>query len=437
MVGAAVLAAGAALIVLARAPVAAESQSPAVEAVSLKGVVDPFSSSYVARAIKGAARDHAAAVLLSIDTPGGLDSSMRRVVRAILASRVPVICYTAPAGARAASAGTFIMLSCPYNAMAPGTNIGAAHPVGVSGVIEQTKVTNDAAAFLRSLAQRWNRNADWAEQAVRQAVSASADEALRLHVVDLVSPDRRTLLDQVGRCGNAPGPPGPDAPVAGLCGARFATVHMSVTEALFHSFADPNVAFLMVNLGTIALVVWLIHPRFHIALPSGIALLVMGLLILETLPVRLAGLELLLAAAVLFVIDVRAKAHGLLTAAGIGAFVAGGLLLFNPAVPSARVSRLLLAGLAVAIAVFMLVVVRAMLGTRRTPAAGRPAGLAGTNAVATTALDPEGTVRAGGEAWSATSVAGTIPAGAPVRIVSVHGLTLEVEPLQVASDQDG
>jgi membrane-bound serine protease (ClpP class) len=367
-------------------------------------------------------------VLLTIDTPGGLDSSMRRIVKAILASSVPVICYTAPAGARAASAGTFVMMACPYNAMAPGTNIGAAHPVGVSGVIEQAKVTNDAAAFIRSLAQRWSRNADWAEQAVRQSVSASADEALRLHAVDLVAPDRRALLDRIGGCGAGSGETGSRPPVPGLCGTRLAPVGMSATEALFHSFGDPNVAFLLVNLGTIALVVWLIHPAFHIALPIGVVLLVLGLLVLETLPVRLAGLELLLAAAILFVIDVRARAHGLLTAAGLAAFVTGGLLLFNPAVPSARVSRALLAGLAVVIAGFMLVVVRAMVTARHRPLLARPGQLAGTSGVATTALDPDGTVRASGEAWSAVSVAGPIPAGTPVRIVSVKGLTLEVEP---------
>src|SRR5438045_8386254 len=134
-------------------------------------------ASYIKRGVATAEARADAAVLITIDTPGGLDSSMREIITAILASKVPVICYTAPSGARAASAGTFIMEGCPINAMAPGTNIGAAHPVGVSGVIENEKVTNDAAAFIRSLADRWGRNADWAEQAVRAAVSLSSEEA--------------------------------------------------------------------------------------------------------------------------------------------------------------------------------------------------------------------------------------------------------------------
>src|SRR5947208_14170186 len=165
----------------------ATASRPQVLELKLSGVVDPFMASYVERGIATAKADRDAAVLLVIDTPGGLDSSMRHIVQAILGSTVPVICYTAPSGARAASAGTFIMLSCPINAMAPGTNIGAAHPVGVSGVIENEKVTNDAAAFIESLARRWGRNSQWAVSAVRQATSASAEGALRLHVVDVVA----------------------------------------------------------------------------------------------------------------------------------------------------------------------------------------------------------------------------------------------------------
>src|SRR2546425_1714486 len=167
----------------------AASPGPAVVELKLEGVVDPFVASYVSDGISQAEADGAPAVLVTIDTPGGLDSSIRQIIKAILASRVPVICYTAPSGARAASAGTFIMMGCPVAAMAPGTNIGAAHPVGVSGAIEQSKVTNDAAAFIRSLAEKWGRNADWAEQAVRDSVAIPAQEALGLHVIDLIASD--------------------------------------------------------------------------------------------------------------------------------------------------------------------------------------------------------------------------------------------------------
>src|SRR5437867_1554553 len=210
----------------------AQTSTPTVLSVKLTGVVDPFVASYVKRGIDRANAHGDAAVLITIDTPGGLDSSMRSIIKAILGSRVPVICYTAPSGARAASAGTFIMLSCPMNAMAPGTNIGAAHPVGVAGAIEQEKVTNDAAAFIRSLADRWHRNAGWAEKAVRDSISASAPSAVALHVVDRIASTPQELLSAVGQGG-----------------ARLVPFKMSLGESLFHALADPNIAFLLINIG--------------------------------------------------------------------------------------------------------------------------------------------------------------------------------------------
>src|SRR4051812_41747477 len=178
------------------APPASASSSGAVVELHLDGVVDPFVANYLSSAISDANTSHAAAVLILIDTPGGLDSSMRQINQAILGSHVPVIGYVSPSGARAASAGTFIMMACPLAAMSPGTEIGAAHPVGVSGAIEQEKVTNDAVAYIRSLAQLYGRNADWAESAVRDAVSVSAEEALKLPVIDLVSPSIPDLLER-------------------------------------------------------------------------------------------------------------------------------------------------------------------------------------------------------------------------------------------------
>src|SRR5438477_10665375 len=153
----------------------AANPDPRVLQLKLTGVVDPFTASYIKRGISQANTDGDAAILVTIDTPGGLDSSMRSIIQAIEASKAPVICYTAPSGARAASAGTFIMMACPVSAMAPGTNIGAAHPVGVAGAIEQAKVTNDATAFIASLASTWNRNVDFAKKAVRTAESVTAE----------------------------------------------------------------------------------------------------------------------------------------------------------------------------------------------------------------------------------------------------------------------
>ncbi|HWD72952.1 MAG TPA: nodulation protein NfeD [Actinomycetota bacterium] len=395
---------------------------PQVLRLSLTGVVDPFMASYVQRGIHAAAAGHDTALAITIDTPGGLDSSMREIVGAILSSPIPVICYVPPGG-RAASAGTFVMLACPVNGMAPGSAIGAAHPVGVSGAIEQAKVTNDAAAFIRSLAERTGRNGGWAENAVRESISADAASALDLHVVDFVAPSLPALLDQVGGCGASV-----SKPLANVCPAATVSFHRSLAESFFHGFADPNVAFILLDIGFLALIVWAFHPGFHVPLAVGVVSSALGLAILETLPVRLAGFGLLLVAAVLFVLDLKARAHGVLTVGGIVVFVLGGLLLFNPSVPNARISPPLLFSLPVVVGVASAFLLRAMLAARRTPLRAGPQTLMGAHGVAETALDPLGRVRVRGESWSAESVGDPVPAGTPVLIIAVRGLTLDVFP---------
>ena len=191
----------------ADAPARSAQAAPAVTALELDGAVDPFVAGYLEDGIAAADDRGDDAVLLRIDTPGGLDSAMRTIVKAILAARTPVLCWTGPAGARAASAGTFVMLACPVNAMAPGTNIGAAHPVGVSGAVSEEKVTNDAAAFARSLAERTGRNADWAERAVRESVSLSAEDAVDQDVADLLAdPELDAVVAGHGERGERAGP---------------------------------------------------------------------------------------------------------------------------------------------------------------------------------------------------------------------------------------
>jgi membrane-bound serine protease (ClpP class) len=203
---------------------------------------------------------------------------------------------------------------------------------------------------------------------------------------------------------------------------------MSIAENLFHSFADPNIAFLFLNIGFIALIVWLIHPAFHFALGVGIVTIALALAILETLPVRLTGVLLLLVAAVLFVFDVKAKAHGILTAAGVAVLILGGLLLFNPTVPSAHVSRPLIVLVAVAAGAFTFFSLRALVASKHEPVQTGLEALEGSAGVTISALEPQGTVRARGETWTAESLAGSIPPGTPVRVVKVKGIKLLVQP---------
>ena len=432
----AILAASAALVLGTGALPAGASERKAgagVLTLSLNGVVDPFMASYVERGIRTAGSGGYDAVALTVDTPGGLDSSMREIVRAVLHSPVPVVCYT-PAGARAASDGTFLMLACQVDGMAPGSNIGAAHPVGVSGVIEQAKVTNDAVAYIRSLAERQGRNADWAASAVRNSVSVDAEEALRLHVADFVAPSLPALLADAGGCG--PASAGGSSPAVPVCGARSTAFHQSVGEGFFHAFADPDIAFLLLDIAFVALIIWAFHPGFHVPLAVGVVCLAVGLAILETLPVRLAGLSLLFVAAVLFVLDLKAKAHGVLTAGGIVVFVLGGLLLFNPAVPEARVSPWLVFTLPLAVGAVSIFAVRAVMAARKRPLQVGPQTLVGALGVAESALDPLGRVHVRGESWSAESVGGPVPAGAQVLVLAVKGLKLEVFPESVPSIGD-
>lgn len=405
---------------------AANAAPPAaVTEVTLSGPVDPLLARYVTRALHAATRDGRAAVLVRIDTPGGLDSSMREIVKAIGTSPVPVVCWVGPSGARAASAGAFVLLGCPVAAMAPGTNVGAAHPVGITGRVMSEKVTNDAAAYLRSLAERWGRNGDWAERAVRQSVSASANQARDLRVVDIVASSRSSLLaDLDGRTVKTGG----GDVVLHISGARVDGVHPTPAESVLHSAADPNLAFVFLLVGLALVIFSLFHPGLHLGGVAGLALLVLSLMILGMLPVTLGGLALLLAADGFFALSVKLHGHGVPQAAGVVCMVLGGLFLFSPDVPNARVSLLVIGVFAVVLTAFFTFVVRAALRTRYASTASGQHLLLGHEAVVVKDLDPKGIVHVRGEAWTAVSAHGPVPKGARVRIVALNGLTLEVVP---------
>jgi membrane-bound serine protease (ClpP class) len=419
-------------------PALAAGGGATVATLSVSGPLDPFEASYIQRGLQAAAAAHDAAAVLMLDTSGGLDSSMRQAVQAVLASRVPVLCYVPP-GARAASEGTFLMFACPVNGMAPGSEIGAARPVGFLGALASSSATTQDAAFLASLATAHGRNATWAQQAVRDSVSLDAGQAVAAKVVDYQAPSLRGFLAAAGECRRlaAPAAPGASVPASGAehdpaytvptCGATPAAFAMTPGEGIFHTFADPDIAFVLLDIGFLALIVWAFHPGIHTSLGVAAVSMALGLAIMETLPVRLAGFALLAVAAVLLVLDVRAKAHGILTAGGVVVLILGGLLLFNPAVPRARVSPALLIALPVVLGIATALLLRAIAEAKEEPLHAGVGALAGEVGRAETALAPSGRVRLHGESWAAVSPAGDVPAGAPVRVVGVTGLTLEVE----------
>jgi membrane-bound serine protease (ClpP class) len=402
-----------------------------VTLIDQTGTVDPLSARYVQRGIRQAELSGAEAVLVRIDTPGGLDSSMRTIIKAIQGARLPVVCWVGPSGARAASAGAFILLSCPVAAMAPGTNVGAAHPVGFSGEVLSEKITNDAAAYIRALAEQRGRNADWAEKAVRESVSITAREALELKVIDLISPSTRALMSTVnGRAvvlGNG------TRVLLDTAGASIDRIGMSFSESLFHGVIDPNLAFLFLVIGFAGIVYEVLNPGLNIAGVVGLILLIAAFVMFGMLPVNIAGLVLVLAGLGFFVLDFQIAGHGLPTFAGIVSLVLGGLFLFNAEVPNARVSKGLIVGIAVSMGLFFYFVVRAVVTARRQRPATGEESLVGAIGTVVVPLDPQGMVRARGEEWTARTAGERVPAGAEVRVTAVNGLTLEVEP--VSRDQ--
>ena len=395
--------------------------------LKLTGVVDPFIASYVKSGIGKANSSSTAAVLITIDTPGGLDSSMRQIVQTILDSRVPVICFTYPAGARAASAGTFIMMACPVAAMAPGTNIGAAHPVGVSGAIEQEKVVNDAVAYIRSLAEQRGRNADWAELAVRDSVSISAQEALDVNVIDLIAPDVPSLLQQVN---------GMHVQVAhdvsvtlGTAGASVEQVGMNPFFAFLHALLDPNIAFIFFWVG-LGLIVLEIFVPGGVLGTIGALMLVCSVAAFGMLPVQLIGVALLVASVVFFVIEVKHPGIGVPAVGGVVCLVLGGVFLFDPSVPNSRVSPWILVLVALLMIALFTVVVQSARRLRTVPPVGTVDDLVGSEATVIRRLHPQGVVRINAEEWTAVSASGEhLHRETRVRVIGVEGLKLNVEPL--------
>ena len=405
---------------------AAQPAEGSVARLSLEGVVDPFVADYLQEGIEGA---DGVAVLLTIDTPGGLDSSMREIVQAILASETPVLCYVSPEGARAASAGAFILMACHVAAMAPATNVGASTPVGIGGVTLSRKVEQDAAATIRTLAEDRGRNADLAETFVTESHSITAQEALDGDLIDLISSSERSLLDEADGLRVTMGD-GATATVV-TDDAEIQDVSMTAGVGLLHQLFDPNLAFIFFWLGLALIVLELIVPGHVFSGTVGTILLLLSIVSFGLLPVRLIGIALLVASVVFFVIELKVPGLGIWSIAGIVALVLGGLFLFDTS-GGVRVSPFAIAPVAAFMALFFGFVVSKALAMRHLPAAQGPQAIVGREGVVLAGgLDPEGVVRVAAEEWKATSPAGNVPAGSMIRVTRLDGLVLTVEPLDL------
>ncbi|MDO8615715.1 MAG: nodulation protein NfeD [Dehalococcoidia bacterium] len=404
----------------------------AVHVLTTDGVVNPVMERYVDRGLDAAEEDEAALVVIRLDTPGGLLSSMNKIVKRILAARVPVAVYVWPAGAQAASAGTFITEAAPVAAMAPTSRIGAAHPVGSGGEeIEgplNDKVTNDSVALIRSLAERYGRNADWAEDAVRESVSASATEAAALHVVDLVAPDLDDLLRSVD--GRSVELDGRQRVTIRTAGAAVVYNNRNFIEDFLDIIADPNIAFLLLSLGSLALFIEIIHPGAIFPGVFGVISLLLGFFALSVLPFNWAGVALILFAFVLFGLEMFVTSQGILGIGGAVALVLGGLLLTSDNPPGFQVSPWLVFSLAAALAAFVVFVVVNIVRIRHMPALVGAETVVGRMAVARSALNPSGFVMLDGEYWQAEVEDGEVQAGEQVVITEISGLKLKVRKPQ-------
>jgi membrane-bound serine protease (ClpP class) len=395
----------------------------------VEGIIAPSLAEFFVSAIRKAEDGGAHAIIFELDTPGGLDTSMRIIIKEILRSPAPVIIYVSPSGARAASAGAFITIAAHVAAMAPGTNIGAAHPVQMGGgeADEEMnrKVENDAAAYIRGLAERRGRNATWAEDAVRKSVSATATEALRLKVIDVVAENRADLLAKIdGRTVET----GAGKITLKTKAARIVEVEMSFRDKILSVISNPTIAYILLILGMAGLYFELSTPGAILPGVLGGICLILAFYAFQTLPINYAGLLLIILGVILFIAEVKVVSHGILTIGGIAALILGSLMLIDSPAPFLQISLSAILGVTAATTAFFVFAIGAVFRAhRRQPATGRE-GLVGQAGVARTRLNPDGLIFIRGEIWNATCGEGVEP-GEQVQVTSVAGLKLKVKKL--------
>jgi membrane-bound serine protease (ClpP class) len=420
------IAIAAALVVCATA--SATTSTPRVLAAKFDSDVNPVTQDYINDQIARANKEDFDAVVILLDTPGGLSTAMNKIVKAELASKVPVIVYVSPQGSRAASAGVWIGQASDLLAMAPNTNIGSSTPIDVGGGNIQSdlrrKVVNDAAASLRELARSHGRDVKWADSAVREASNLGATEALRRNVIDAMAPTLPALLDEVDGTKTVP-----KGIVLHTKGAEVTDVDMSAWQKVLDTLIDPNLIVLFMSLGTLGLIVELWNPGLIFPGTVGAISLILGLFGLQVLPISAAGALLMLLAFVFFAAEAFVPTHGAITLAGAVCFVLGALLLFQPAGDAYEVSVPLVVGIAVALAAMTGLIAVKLVQVRRAPVVTGQSELVGQVGVVREPLAPVGLIFVRGELWRARANGGRIEPGASVRVDQIDDdLVLEVEP---------
>lgn len=421
-------------------PVLAEASTIRVARVA--DAINPVTAEYVTTELDHAEAAGDRAFLLELDTPGGLDTSMRAIIQKILGARLPVIVYVYPSGARAASAGALITLAADFAVMAPGTNLGAAHPVSImpGGDTKEkddpmrAKVLNDAAAYARSIAEQRGRNVEWAEKIVRESISTPAGEALELKVIDLVAASEEELLKGLdGRRYLRQG----KAMTLETKGAVLDRAEMSWRQRLLSTLSNPNVAYLLLMLGILGIFFEISQPGVILPGAVGAIALLLAFFAFQTLPVNYAGVLLILLAVVLFVLEVKVASYGMLTVGGIVAMLLGSLMLFDSPEPYLRLSRTVIFATVAAFSGFFALALYFVVRTQKTPFVSGNEGMAGERGTAFSPVHHDGQVYVHGEYWDAFA-AEPIAAGEAIEVVRVEkGMRLEVRRAESRDQASG
>jgi len=400
-----------------------------VISITIDGTINPASADFIHNSIHNAANEKAEALILHLNTPGGLLQSTRMIVSDILESPIPIIVYVSPGGAHAGSAGVFIVLAAHIAAMAPGTNIGAAHPVVLQGQMDSVmneKATNDAAAFIRSIAEKRHRNIEWAERAVRRSYSYSETEALRDSVIDLIANNDVHLLQKI------------DGKTIELTAGEkklflkepvVELYKMSVWEKLLNVLSDPTIAYILLMIGMYGIMFELFSPGAILPGIAGVIALILAFYSMQTLPVNYAGLALIIFGVILFLLEIKIVSHGLLAIGGTVSLFLGSVMLIKPgsSMEFSSISRAVIYSVTVLSALFFLFVLGAGLRAQRRKVVTGAEAMTGATGEVIEILDPSGIVKLNGEIWAAESVSGTIAKGEKVKVRERKSLKLFVE----------
>lgn len=400
--------------------------------MKLDGTINPVTADFIHDGIEKAEKESAECLIIQLNTPGGLLKSTRDIVSYILESEVPVVVYVSPGGAQAGSAGVFVTLSAHIAAMAPGTNIGAAHPVSLQSSMDSImteKVTNDAAAFIRSIAEKRHRSMSWAENAVRMSFSYTETEALQDSAIDLIAKNERDLLNKID---------GKQIEVASgikilhTKNAEIRNYEMSLVEKILNLISDPNITYILFLLGVFGILFELYNPGAILPGIVGGISIILAFYSMHTLPINFAGLALIIFGIILFLLEIKIASHGLLAIGGTFSLLLGSLMLIraSSSLELVGISRVVIVSATAVTALFFLFVIGAGLKAQRRKVATGMEGMFGQIGEALEILDPNGTVKVQGEIWNAESMSGTINAGEKVKVNKMKELKLFVEKIE-------